>query len=371
MKAVAVFPGTKRIDLIDQPAQENIPASGVRLKLLEVGICGTDKEIASFQYGTPPEGSDHLIIGHESLAEIEELGADAAKFKKGDLVVSMVRRPCHHPECTPCRLGRQDFCITGDYIERGIKGINGFMTGHVVDGEQYLHKVPHELRDVAVLVEPLTIAEKAFFQLDFVQHRLPSHLQHQPPHSERPHNALVLGAGPVGLLGAMALVVKGYRTSVFSREASDSKKAHITKAIGARYFSAEQYNLPKIAEEIGNIDVIYEATGASGLAFDAIKYMGMNSVFIFTGVPGRKAPISVDTSLLMRNMVLKNQVVLGTVNAGSDAYDKAIQSIGTFKQRWPDAVHSLITGRHPIEAYRDLLLGKIGGIKNVIQLNSD
>ena len=368
MKAVAVFPGSKRIDLIDQPPLDKIPPSGVRLKMLEVGICGTDKEIASFQYGTPPKGSDHLIIGHESLAEIEEVGSAVRRVKKGDLVVSMVRRPCNHPECTPCRLGRQDFCITGDYVERGIKEINGFMTSFVIDEEKYLHKVPANLREVAVLVEPLTIAEKAFFQLDTVQRRLPGYLQHKGNAATQPHNALVLGAGPVGLLGCMALVLRGYRTNIFSREGENSKKAQIVKSVGARYFSGEKYQLPQIAEEIGNIDVIYEATGASGLAFDAMRYIGINGVFIFTGVPGRKAPIKVDTDLLMRNMVLNNQIVLGTVNAGANAYEAAIQSVGEFFQRWPESIRSLITGRYPIEAYQDLLSGKITGIKNVIRL---
>jgi glucose 1-dehydrogenase len=371
MKAVAVFPATKRIDLIDQPSPKDVQPLEVRLKMLEVGICGTDKEIASFQYGTPPEGSDHLVIGHESLAEIYDLGSGVRKFSKGDLVVSMVRRPCHHPECTPCRLGRQDFCITGDYIERGIKGIDGFMTGEVVDHEKYLHKVSRELRDVGVLVEPLTIAEKAFSQLDAVQKRLPGDFQHQPAKTGGAHNALVLGAGPVGLLGCMALVTKGYHTNAFSREPKDSKKAKIVEAIGGRYFSAETYKLPQVAEEMGNIDLIYEATGASGLAFDALGYLGINAVFVFTGVPGRRAPVSVDTALLMRNMVLKNQLLLGTVNAGADAYEAAIRSLDTFMKRWPDAVRSIITGKFPIESYRDLLSGKTGGIKNVIRLNAD
>ncbi len=371
MKAVAVFPEAKRIDIIDQTPKQQIGPSQVRLRMLEVGICGTDKEIASFQYGTPPQGSDHLVIGHESLAEVQDVGPAVRKVSKGDLVVSMVRRPCSHPECTPCRLGRQDFCITGDYIERGIKGIDGFMTGLVIDEEKYLHKVPQELRDIGVLTEPLTIAEKAFFQLDTVQMRLPGHMQHKAKESSRPHNALVLGAGPVGLLGAMALMIQGYKTFVYSREDSGSIEGKITTQIGARFLSTGQYNLDTASKEIGNIDVVYEATGASALAFEAMKFLGINAVFIFTGVPGRKAPISLDTSLLMRNIVLKNQVILGTVNAGADAYEGAIKSLAIFKQRWPDAVRALITGKYPIDNYRDLLTGKVGGIKNVIQLSPD
>lgn len=371
MKGIAVFPGKKQIELIEIAAQQGIGPSDVRLRMLEVGICGTDKEIAAFQYGTPPKGSDYLIIGHESLAEVAEIGPNVHNFSAGDLVVSMVRRPCPHHECVPCRLGRQDFCVTGDYTERGIKELHGFITESVVDEERFLFKVPLELRDIGVLVEPLTIAEKAIFQLKEVQERLPGNIQHMKAASGEPRNALVLGAGPVGLLGCMALTLEGYRTFIYSREGSTSKKASIAKAVGARYLSAQDHDLPDVAREMGSIDVVYEATGASGLAFETIKFLGYNAVFIFTGVPGRKAPIQVDTSFIMRNLVLKNQAVLGTVNAGAEAYMAAIIRLGAFMKRWPDAVRSVITGRYPIEQYADLLSGKAPGIKNVIRLSSD
>jgi threonine dehydrogenase-like Zn-dependent dehydrogenase len=124
-----------------------------------------------------------------------------------------------------------------------------------------------------------------------------------------------------------------------------------------------------LPQQIGNIDLVYEATGASSLAFEIMKYLGTNGIFIFTGVPGRKGPIEVDTDLMMRNLVLKNQVVFGTVNAGRDSFENSIRDLGTFTQRWPEAVKSLITGRFPMEAYGDLLVGRSVGIKNVIRLN--
>jgi glucose 1-dehydrogenase len=124
-----------------------------------------------------------------------------------------------------------------------------------------------------------------------------------------------------------------------------------------------------MAETVGNVDLVYEATGASHLAFRMIQLLGTNGIFIFTGVPGRKTPVEVDTDLLMRNLVLKNQVVFGTVNAGRDAFEAAIHDLEAFSKRWPEAVRSLITGRFPMEAHRDLLLGRADGIMNVIQLN--
>jgi threonine dehydrogenase-like Zn-dependent dehydrogenase len=155
---------------------------------------------------------------------------------------------------------------------------------------------------------------------------------------------------------------------VYSRERAPHPKADVVEAIGARYVSAADTTLAQLAEIIGHIDLIYEATGASSVAFETTKLLGTNGVFVFTGVPGRKAPIEVDTDTIMRNLVLKNQIVFGTVNAGPDAFEAAIRDVGRFAERWPAAVRALITGRWPIEAYRDLLLGPATGIKNVLTL---
>jgi threonine dehydrogenase-like Zn-dependent dehydrogenase len=367
MKAVAVFPGTKEIKVIDVEAPRISEPDQAKVRMLDVGVCGTDKEICSFQYGTPPKGSDYLVIGHESLGEVTEVGSAVSRVKPGDLVVVTVRRPCPSPECEPCRAGFPDFCRTGDYTERGIKGAHGFMTEFVVDQEANMHKVPPELRDTAVLVEPLTIAEKAKEQAVQIQRRL-RWLNPEVPRAVqgRKMHAVVLGAGPVGLLGALVLVTTGLETYVYALPLAPNPASAIVEAIGATYLS--QGNISEEAREtlFNNIDVVYEATGVSSLAFEVLKYLGPYSACIFTGVPGHNVPIAVDTSLIMRNIVLKNQVILGSVNADPEAFDAAIRDLGIFNQRWPDAVRSIITSHTPIENAQDVLLGKTGGIKNVI-----
>ncbi len=369
MKAIAVTPQTRQLGLIDLPEPRISSPTAVKLRMIEAGVCGTDKEICAFEYGTPPPGSADLVIGHEALGEVVEVGAGVSRVKVGDLVVPMVRRPCQHDNCAACRSGRQDFCFTGDFTERGIKERHGFMAEFVVDDEQYMNPVAKNLRDVAVLVEPLTIAEKALIQLWDVQRRLPWSC---PVAGDKApaycHRALVLGAGPVGLLGAMALAKNGFATCVYAREPAPNPKSEVLEKIGARYLSAETHSLDALAAELGNIDLIYEATGASRLAFDMIQRLGTNGVFVFTGVPGRKAPVEVDTDLMMRNLVLKNQVVFGTVNAGRDAFEAAIRDLAAFAASWPDAVGGLISARFPMSEHRDPLLGKAGGIKNVIRL---
>lgn len=369
MKAVAVKPTDRQIGIVDHPAPPLGTPTSVKLRMLEVGVCGTDREICAFQYGTPPPGSDYLVIGHESLGRVLEVGAAVSRVKPGDLVVPMVRRPCPHERCLACRTERQDFCYTGDFTERGIKEAHGFMTEFVVDEEKYLSVVPAELRDVAVLVEPLTIAEKALTQVWQVQQRLPWACPVEPGEARgHCHRAVVLGAGPVGILGAMVLVAAGFETYVYSREPAPNPKAELVERLGARYVSSRAVSVERLAERVGNIDVVYEAVGASRIAFQVMKVLGTNGVFVFTGVPGRKAPIELDTDRIMRNLVLKNQVAFGTVNAGRGAYDAAVRDLAAFATRWPTAVRSMITGRHPIEAHAELLAGRVGGIKNVITI---
>src|SRR5215472_14536896 len=122
MQAIAVFPNAREVKLIEIPSPEISQPSEVKVRVLEVGICGTDREICAFHYGTPPDGAEYLILGHEALGQVVAVGSAVRDLTPGDLVVPTVRRPCRHPECEPCRANRSDFCDTGDFSERGIKG---------------------------------------------------------------------------------------------------------------------------------------------------------------------------------------------------------------------------------------------------------
>lgn len=371
MKAVAVFPNEKKVCRIDHAEPKVSGPTDVLIEMLEVGVCGTDKEICTFEYGTPPDESEYLVLGHESLGRVIEVGPEVSQFKSGDLVVPSVRRPCPHDHCRACRAGRQDFCFTGDFTERGIKQRHGFLAERVVEQQEFLNAVPAPLRDVAVLIEPLTVAEKALRQVWDVQDRLPwASPDTLDKSTDYRWQALVLGAGPVGLLGAMALVRRGFETFVYSREPVGRPRSQIVHAIGGRFISASDSSVKELADMIESIDLVYEATGASRLCFEVLKYLGTNGVFVFTGVPGRKAPIEVETDLIMRNLVLKNQVVFGTVNADRQAFQNAADDLQTFAQEWPEAVRSLITGHYPLEEHEELLRGHAEGIKNVFQLAS-
>ncbi|HVP38199.1 MAG TPA: glucose 1-dehydrogenase [Candidatus Saccharimonadales bacterium] len=369
MQAVAVFPARREVRLIDHPAPEFSSPTQVRLRMLEAGICGTDREICSFQYGTPPAGSEYLVLGHESLGQVVEVGAQVTRVKPGDLVVPMVRRPCARPDCLACRAGRQDFCSTGEFTERGINGAHGYLTAEVVDEERYMVPVPAALREVGVLTEPLTIAEKALAQVWEVQDRLPWECRHgRGLEPDRTRTAVVLGAGPVGLLGAMVLRAAGYRTFLYSLGLEAEGRGALAESIGVTGVPAESVPVTELPARVGNIDLVYEATGASRVAFEVLTALGANGIFVFTGVPGRRGSVELDTDTVMRDLVLRNQVVLGTVNAGRAAYDAAVRDLARFVERWPGAARGLITRRVPMEGSLDALQGRAGGIKTVVEL---
>ena len=361
MQALVVFPSKKRIDLLDIAEPRLNGATEVLLRVREVGLCGTDREISSFEYGSPPPGSDHLILGHESLAEVVELGREVHSLKPGDLVVAMVRRPCPHAACRACRSGRPDFCVTGDYTERGIKGADGFLTDYVVDDEAFLVKVPRALADVAVLVEPLSVVTKALDQA----HQISARLSYEPG----PQRGLVLGAGPIGLLGAMVLVADGFETLVYSRDSEESQPAELVRSLGAQYAPSTLHpTIESLREGWGQFDLVLEAVGFAPLMLLATQMLRPNGVLALTGVPSEASKSEVNAGRALRNLVLRNELVFGTVNAGRRDHLSAIQHLEQFMVLFPESLRKLITHCVALDEVPQILKQK-RGIKNVVQMS--
>jgi threonine dehydrogenase-like Zn-dependent dehydrogenase len=366
MRAVAVFPGEREVRLVDHPEPQLLAPSQVAIRIREVGVCGTDREIAAGKHGAPPEDSPYLVLGHEALGEVVEVGTSVTRLRRGDLVVPTVRRPCRDRRCRACGMGRPDFCVTGEFTQRGIRRAHGFLAERVVDEQRHMVSVPAELRDVAVLTQPLSVAEAALRQVEDLQRRLPWSEDFEGSSGRPPTRvAVVIGAGPVGALAALALRVRGYETVVYSREPRGRKSA-LVEAFGVGWSSRREETLEALSSRVGPIDVMLEASGASPIAFEALPVLGANGVFVFTGIPGRRGPVPREVGNVMPGIVLGNQAVLGVTNPSADAYRAAVADLALFARRWPALLPQLVTSRRPVAEAREVLEGSARGLKEVL-----
>jgi glucose 1-dehydrogenase len=369
MIAAALWPGRRETGVVDHEEPVLGSPTSVRFRTLEVGVCGTDEELCSFHYParTPP-GSGYLVPGHEALGEVEEVGPAVTGLRPGDLVVPSVRRPCPRPDCPACRSGHQDYCTTGEFTERGLAGAHGFLAERVVEEEEHLFRVPPALRGVGVLTEPLTIAEKGLRQYLAVQRRLPWLRDAAEGELLAGTRAVVLGAGPVGILGCMLLRARGCEVSVYSREPESSPRAALVGSTGARYLSSADATVAALAAEVGRAELAYEAAGSPALAFETLGHLSRNGVLVLTGVPRGGGSIELPGDSLMTGIVVKNAILVGTVNAGREDFRAAIADLERFHRAWPDALRGIVTGRHRVGDFCRCATEK-SGIKEVIDLS--
>ncbi|HTI05616.1 MAG TPA: glucose 1-dehydrogenase [Gemmatimonadales bacterium] len=351
MRAVLVTPKKPKSAHLGESPKPKPQGKECLVRVLEVGIDGTDRDIDQARYGEAPAGEKELILGHESLGEIVEGGSG--------LVVAMVRRPC--PElCPPCKNTQSDFCTTGHFTERGIKGRHGYLAEFYAEVPEYLIPIPAELRDVAVLMEPLSVVEKAFRNAQRIQERLPW----------APRRVLITGAGGIGTLAACLARLRGYETLVYSRGASTGAGDFIRSQLSVKYVSSDHQTLADVAREWGEPDLMIEATGASGLVWAGADVLALNGVLCMLSVTGGNKSTQVPADELNDRMVLGNRVVFGSVNAERQDFEQGVKDLLELKRRWPDAVGRLITRRLKLEQIRTALDDRPAGDLKTILLIS-
>lgn len=343
MKAIAIEPGTGNIKLVDRQEPKISAPDEVKVKVLRVGICGTDREEVSGGRSKAPDGAGELVIGHEMFGKVVETGKSVTRVKKDDFVVFTVRRGCG--KCLPCLMNRSDMCLTGDYHERGILGLDGYQTEMVVDKEQYIVHVPSELEEVGVLAEPTSVAEKAIDEAVRIQtSRLPD--AGSTPDWLYGKRCLIAGLGPIGLLAAIALKLRG--ADVYGLDIVDGKsvRPQWLETIGGRYIDGRKVPAQNVAESVVPMDLVFDATGVAQVEFNLLDALGMNGVYVLTGVPGGDRPLQIDGADLIRRLVLKNQVMVGSVNAARDHFQFAVDDLAHAKLLWGDHLKKLITNKH-------------------------
>lgn len=348
MKALAVVPGTPQLRLVDRPEPQIGAPDEIKMRVLRVGICGTDREEASGGRALLPEGQTDLVIGHEMFGQVTAVGDGVTRVKVGDYAVFTVRRGCG--KCAPCSLNRADMCLTGDYRERGIWGLDGYQAEFAVDREQYVVHVPDSLRDVGVLCEPMSVVEKAVDEAVRLQAlRLPD--APASPNWLYGRKCLVVGLGPIGLLGALILRLRGAEVwGIDIVDAGSARPAWLEK-LGGKYVDGRAVTPDKIDEQIGAMEVIVEAAGVSSLAFNLMDALAYSGVYVLTGIPGGERPAEIPADDLMRQMVLQNQVMAGSVNAARDHFQLGVDDFLRASLLFPGLVEQLITHRHPVSDF--------------------
>ena len=319
MKAIAIRPGAPdSLDLRELPraSVDEIPdGRGVRVSMIRAGLCGTDADLAAGEYGVAPPGEEFLVLGHETLGRVTEVGP-AADVPLGQLVVVTIRRP---GSSVYDRIGRPDLSTDAMFIETGISQAHGYMVEEAVVDAAYLVPVPEALEDVAILTEPLSCITKSLRQADQVQVRLDLW---------EPRRALVTGASTIGLLATLALRLRGLEVTTYARRPAPYRNSELIERLGARYVSASEADLRGLVEADGPFDIVFEGSGAPALIEPAISALAPNGVAaLFSVTPGSR-PLEVDMAGLNQSIVLYNRALVGSAAAAWDDYAGAIATIG-------------------------------------------
>ena len=350
MKAIAIVPGTAGSRIVDRPEPAITTQDEVKLRVIRVGICGTDRAELSGGRADAPAGQKELVIGHEMFGQVVGVGSSVTRVKMGDFAVFTVRRGCGG--CPSCLMGRADMCQTGKYRERGINGLDGYQTEFVVDQEQYVVRVPAELEAVGVLMEPLSIVEKAIDEAIRLQ------LVRCPEAATTPdwifgRRCMVAGLGPVGLLAAMVLCLRGGEVYGLDVVDSTSARPKWLTVIGGHYVDGRQVPADQVEKAIGSMNLILDASGIAALEFNLLDALARNGLYVLTGIPEGDRPLQIPGAELIRQLVLDNQVMLGSVNAARGHFQMAVDDLAHAQLRWGTHIAALITNRYPSSQFAE------------------
>jgi len=338
MQALVVTPGEAQSARVADVPPQAVREGEVAVRTLEVGVCGTDREISEGHFGVPPDGEDVLVLGHEFLGRVER---DSPGFTRGDLVTSIVRRSCSR--CVACNEGAPDSCLTGDYSERGITRLHGFARELVAEDPAQLIAIPGSLGRLGVLVEPTSICERGIRHARTIGGRQPWELC----------RALVIGTGAIGMLSTYLLRLAGFDVWTAGRSPAGDARPRLASASGASYISTATEPLAMLREEVGGFDLVVEATGDAQVMADSIGLLRRNGVACLLGLDARRRSVELDGRVIGVDAVIENRVVFGSVNAHRVDWVGAVESLERIHDRWPDEVQQFVGLRVPLDRFAE------------------
>jgi threonine dehydrogenase-like Zn-dependent dehydrogenase len=346
MRAMTVVPGRPGTAGVDDVPDPGLHEGTLLVQALRLGVCGTDREIAEGVYGESPPAEQKLIVGHEALGEVLEAPADSG-FAPGDLVAGIVRRPDPAP-CLACAAGAWDMCRNALFAERGIVRQNGYGSERWRVEPEFAVAIPTALGELGVLLEPASVLAKAWEQVDRI--------------SERGFflkgRALITGVGPIGLLACLLAAQRGYEVHAVDLARAGPKR-DLVEALGARYHAGD-------AEDLDfDVDVVIECTGVGAAGRSAGRRLVSGGIMCLTGITYSNPTLDLDTTALNRAMVLRNQVLFGTVNAGRRHWDQAVAALDAADPSW---LAGMITRRVPLARWTEALEHHPDDVKVVVDL---
>jgi glucose 1-dehydrogenase len=347
MKAIAVLPGkanSVHLATLPRPSLSDVAnGCGVLVRVIRVGVDGTDREINAAQYGAAPDGYDFLVVGHEGFGQVEAVGPNVSFLKPGDFVVATVRRPGASLYDT---IGLQDMTTDTQYFERGINLRHGYLTEYYVEDESFVVKIPQGLKEVGVLLEPMTVAQKGITQAYEIQRRLKVW---------RPRAAAVMGTGTLGLLAALILRLRGLDVTAFGRTPAPHLNSDLLQAIGARYVNTAERSITDTTADVGPFDLIFEGTGSSAVVFESMQVLGRNGALVLTSITGGNQTLQVPADRINLDFVLGNKVMVGSVNASRDNFENGVRDMSQAEAEYPGWLRQMLTDPVTgLDNYREL-----------------
>jgi len=353
--AIAAAIGNTRPLWVDAPPPEEVLSGEVICRTLQLGVCGTDREVIASGKPVTPRGADHLILGHECLARVEAIGSEVTRVAVGDLVVPQVRRTAGRYAPRP------DLLPPDQYTERGIIGQHGFSQPLWADDPHYLVTVPDEMADLAVFTEPQSIAEKAFQEAALVQAaRLgEQHWTTSPP------RVLVTGMGAIGFACLAAAWCRGWPAAMYGRDREDSSRAALAAQLGAEYLNQADVAIGSLPDA-ERFDLVLECTGNDEVLLAASAALAHCGVMVWLGASRSAEPRSHNLDALMRRTLVHNQIHIGSVNSAPRDFTGAIANLSRLRRENAAAAHGLITRRAAIgDALDHFARREQGSIKTV------
>jgi threonine dehydrogenase-like Zn-dependent dehydrogenase len=358
MLAIAASTGSTQPSFVETPPPRNPGAGEVLCRTLELGVCGTDREILHSAAPWTPPGEDRLILGHECLARIEAIGAGVRDYNVGDLMVPVVRR------ALPGAKRRVDLLAFGSFTERGIVREHGFSQPRWLDRPEYLFRVPREIADLAVLAEPLAVSEKAVNEALVLQQ---ARLGADAWTASNPPRVLVTGMGPIGFTAVLAAVARGWPVTILGRDEPGTFRATLACRLGGCYrpLADGQTQVANVEDE--GFDLLVECTGSDEVMVQAASQVRSCGAIVWLGSSRVPKPATLNVQKLMRDGLLRNHLHIGCVNAAPRDFRDALTHLTQLANGRRSELQALVTARvPPAEALWHYEHRQPQGIKTVV-----